>query len=215
MPPPEQQSPTLQIRSIITVRPVRFNKPKAGAVYTNLIHVKTNTIIPQNKNIKCGLLNIRSLLKKGVLVNELISDNCIDLLFLNETWLKEQEYESLNTATPPSHTNTHIPRITDTTGGGVAAIFNSSLVVSLKTNRAYNTFESLTLSLSHPNWKSKQPILLVTVYRPPTPAYTPFLSEFSEFLSSLVLDSNKIILCGDMNVHVDVATNSLSSAFIN
>ena len=57
-----------------------------------------------------------------------------------------------------------------------------------------------------------QPLIFITVYRPPGP-YTEFLSEFSEFLSSLVLESNKIILIGDINVHVDVETDCLNRAF--
>ena len=76
----------------------------------------------------------------------------------------------------------------------------------------YKLFESLVLNLSHPSWKSSESILFVTVYRPPG-AYTLFLTEFPEFLSSLVLASNKIILNGDLNVHVDVETDCLGRAF--
>ena len=209
--PPEQ--PPTQIKTIITVRPVRRNIPAGqGSVHTNLVQIKTNAVIPVNINIKCGLLNIRSLSKKGVTVNEIISDNHLDICCLTETWLSELDYVSLNTATPPSHTNTHIPRNTGRTGGGVAAIFSSGLAISPGAKPTYKSFESLVLNLSHPSWKSSQPLLFVTVYRPPG-AYTLFLSEFSEFLSSLVLASNKIILNGDLNVHIDVETDSLGKAF--
>ena len=51
------------------------------------------------------------------------------------------------------------------------------------------------------------------MYRPPGP-YSEFLSEFSEFLSNLVLSTDKVIIVGDFNIHVDVDNDSLSTVFI-
>ena len=76
----------------------------------------------------------------------------------------------------------------------------------------YNSFESIVLSFSHPNWKTLQPVLFLIVYHAPG-LYSDFISEFSEFLSSLVLKSDKVIIVGDFNIHVNVTNDSLSSAF--
>uniref|UniRef100_A0A8P4KLV1 Reverse transcriptase domain-containing protein n=1 Tax=Dicentrarchus labrax TaxID=13489 RepID=A0A8P4KLV1_DICLA len=107
-----------------------------------------------------------------------------------------------------SHSSRHRP------GGGVAAVYNSSVLMDPKPKLNYNSFESLVLSLSHPSWKTLQPVLFVIVYRAPGP-YSDFISEFSEFLSSLVLKSDKVIIVGDFNIHVDVNNDSLSNAFIS
>ena len=51
--------------------------------------------------------------------------------------------------------------------------------------------------------------MFVVVYRPPGP-YSEFLSEFSEFLSQLVLSTDKVF---DFNIHVDVENDSLNINF--
>ncbi|KAM3622945.1 uncharacterized protein V6R79_005228 [Siganus canaliculatus] len=78
----------------------------------------------------------------------------------------------------------------------------------------YTSFEALVLALSHPTCKSQQPTLLVVMWGAPGP-YTDFLSDFAEFLSSLVLKSASAIVEGDFNIHVDNESDSLSRAFLS
>ncbi len=94
--------------------------------------------------LKLGLLNIRSLAPKAVIVNEMITKNSFDVLCLTETWLKSNDYIGLNEATPPSYCYKHEPRQTGR-GGGVATIYSDILNVTQKTGYRFNSFEILLL----------------------------------------------------------------------
>ncbi len=148
----------------------------------------------QKQFLKLGLLNIRSLTPKAVIVNEMITNNSFDVLCLTETWLKPNGYIGLNESTPPSYCYKHEPRQTGR-GGGVATIYSDILNVTQKTGYRFNSFEILLLNvtLSDMQNKSVLSLALATVYRPPGP-YTDFLKEFADFLSGLLVNADKALI---------------------
>jgi hypothetical protein len=56
-------------------------------------------------HLKIGLLNVRSLTSKAVIVNELITEHNLDVIGLTETWLKPDTFIVLNKAPPPGDTS--------------------------------------------------------------------------------------------------------------
>ena len=76
----------------------------------------------------------------------------------------------------------------------MAAIFRSGLLISPRPKISFSSFESLILSQFFPKWKSQKLLLLVVVYRTP--------GSYSEFLSQLVLSTDKVIVVGDFNIHI-------------
>ena len=115
-----------------------LGKNKHGGVrLSNLTRIKSSSIpaiIERDRdtsNLKIGLLNVRCLTSKAVIVNELITDHNLDVIGLPETWLKPDEFTVLYEASPPGYTSGHIPRASRK-GGGVANIYNSKFQFTQK-----------------------------------------------------------------------------------
>ncbi len=87
-----------------------------------IIH-QTKIAETQSNAIKLAFLNISSLKNKQFLINDLITTNNLDFMFLNETWLEDScSATVLNETTPPNFNYISVCR-TVRRGGGIAALF--------------------------------------------------------------------------------------------
>ncbi|KAJ8375516.1 hypothetical protein SKAU_G00060960 [Synaphobranchus kaupii] len=163
---------------------------------------------PAPLSITFALLNTRSLTNKSPVISELILDNNIDFLLLTETWQQPSDYYALNQATPTNYCYIAKPRSSGR-GGGIAVLHKQSLsVTELDLNLPpMSTFEYLALSL--PN-----SITAILLYRPPK-THPSFLSELSELLTIASSLSNRLLLTGDFNIHVDLPNSPLTPDFLS
>ncbi|KAF4079587.1 hypothetical protein AMELA_G00179760 [Ameiurus melas] len=144
------------IETVSVPRAIQMYRRSRKVSLRNLINIKLNHIecTASTFNLKLGLLNIRSLASKALIVNDIITDQKYILMCLTETWIKPNEYIALNEASPPGYSYVHQPRLTGR-GGGVGLIHSENLVVTQKPKHEFNSFEILYTSVNYVATKNK------------------------------------------------------------
>lgn len=161
-----------------------------------------------NRSLKICSLNARSLRNKSAAFVELVNDLKADLFTICETWLSVNDSAILNELTPTGYnTLYHCPR-SGRRGGGTALLVRNGYVTS-----KISCIEKSSFKVSE--WlvdvRSTE-LRIVIIYRPPSSPVHPvlistFFAEFSDYLESVVMSSEPLVLLGDFNIHVDVPTD--------
>ena len=134
--------------------------------------------------------------------------NNIDFFMITESWLGPHDMVSLKAATPPDFSCLDVPRLSSR-GGGLAVIYRNDFKCTLVDFGSFSSFEILAFLI-----KGKIPLLCILIYRPPK--LPGFIDEFSELLSVIMAQYERVLCIGDYNVHVCCASSSpLASDFIN
>ena len=179
---------------------------------TNLNHkmptkkLKTHNHFNKNKmfNLNYGLLNARSVNNKTDSVVEFIVEHQLHILCITETWLQSNDNFTINSITPSGFDVISNPRL-NKRGGGVAVIIKNDLIYKKLSNICFITFEVLMLQVT----SSSKSFAIVTIYRSPGPLGN-FITELSDFLSTLVSKYDDFVLAGDFNIHLDIETDESS-----
>ena len=181
-----------------------------GKSYKHLSKLKKDLI---NNNLIIGLFNAHSIGSKQrrIQIVEFIKDEKIDLLFITETWLKQEGDESKQAdLCPPGYKLKSVPRCTR--AGGIAVIYKEQLKVSFTSNFSFqhSSFELLELTLSAP-----VQIHFYCMYRPPPNKKnglhdSTFVHELPDFLDHINSLRGKVIILGDLNVHYNQPFNWLT-----
>ncbi len=94
-------------------------------------------------SIKLAFLNTRSLKNKSFVINDLITTNNLDFMFLIETWLEDNCSATVLTETAPPNFNFISVCRTVRRGGGVAALFKDVYQCKQVSFGQYLSFEYL------------------------------------------------------------------------
>ena len=118
-------------------------------------------------------------------------------------------------ATPSGYRLFDHPR-PDRNGGGTGILARDSLVVNQARAGICDTFE-------YSEWiivSGSARLRLVVIYRPPYSSNHPrtvgtLVTEFAEFLESVVMTAEPLVLPGDFNIHVNIMTDNNAAQFLD
>ena len=143
----------------------------------------------------------------GVFV-DYICNSEVDIAVITETWLKSVDAAIKTAATLTGFRLLDHPCL-DRPGGSTGVLVRDSLVAKQASEGILNSFE-------YSEWIITSGLVrlrLVAIYRPPYSPNHPviasmFLTEFAEFLESIVMSTEPLIMAGDFNIHVSVPSDN-------
>ena len=203
------------IATIVSQR--AYQELRAHRDTSNLIEIRPSRMgIRLHKQILLCNLNARSVRSKTAQILDFIVDRKVKLVAITEHWPRANDLAVKAELCPDGYCIVDHPRL-DRRGGGTELIYRDPLDVS-KVNPGVSDQDSFEFS----EWivrSSSHNIRLVIVYRPPYSEehrvpVSVFLAEFPEYLESLQLCKEQLLITGDFNIHVDDPQDSDAWKFL-
>ena len=149
-------------------------------------------------------------------ISTFIKDNDVDLFFVTETWLSAQGDEAKTVELAPSGFDVKsFPRQSRSRGGGIAIVYKSTIGsnITIKTNFnfTHTSFEAVQASIT----LQHNTLHFFCLYHPPPnrrnnltdSMFTEQLPDLLDYVNSL---PGFVCLVGDMNIHFDSPSQSLT-----
>ena len=192
-------------------------RSQGGVCHRNLTVLgNRNDFVTNSKRneIKFGLLNARSVIRKVNEITDHIVENELDLVAITETWMSSNDRITEGELCPNGYDLLHTPR-PHGRGGGVALLIKSSLkhsqIISTEVN---SSFEHQEVNIR----MQRYTLTLIIVYRPPPnkknkATAKQFCQEFTELLEEKTAIANKLLVVGDFNFHIDNQNDLIAKTF--
>ena len=188
----------------------------------NLITIQcSNRLIADRRRqqlVACSI-NAQSVRNKTAVIFDYICDHTSAIITVTEDWLTDQgssiraELKLL-----PNGYKILDHKRSDRRGGGTGMIYHESLDV-----KKIDAGVSAQYSYEFSEWIVKSNgynIRIAIIYRPPYSERHPvttnvFLTEFPDYLESLLLCKERLLITGDLNIHVDDRSNPDTRKFLD
>ena len=150
---------------------------------SNLNNLKTFPRVKPYSNLCVHTWNAQSIENKTHILTDHILEYNVGIMFINKTWLNNNDSVIIGECTPPGYYFINCPRTTDPSHGGIAVVFKKTLSLMISPT----VFESSTFEHVCVTDKAKS-VQYVTVYRPPPSTHEnrlthlQFLTEIEQLL---------------------------------
>ena len=143
------------------------------------------------------VLNTGSTVHKAALLHQTKHEHRLDLLALQETWIKSDAPEAIKLDVAPKDSLPLINRgnYDDRRGEGIALIHKNLIkCIKIKTNTT-PTIEYLIIQLID----TTKPFHIIIAYRPPSCSMSAFIEDFDKLIDNESKEVNNILIHGDFN----------------
>ena len=167
----------------------------------------TSQLTSSQPSLSLCTMNVRSIKNKSAVFVHYVNSCKADLFALTETWLGKNDDAHRAEITPTGFKLIDLSR-NDRRGGGRALLFKENLNIEKTAAEELRSFEYLQLIVSSGTFKVRVAVLYRPLYSPAHPVTTStFFTDFADYLETLILSSEQLLITSDFNVHVDDSTN--------
>ena len=193
-------------------------KARSKCNTSNLIEIQRLPLnkIAQNSCLSLCLMNAQSIRNKTADFVDYVCENKLDLVAVTETWLQKKDDAVRVKLCPAGYKFVDHPRLRRGRGG-IGLLHRHSFGVTTVRSGEEESFDysELLIQLS-----SSCKFKTIIVYRsPPSEGHrvsmSTFLSEFSNFLESVILSKECLLILGDFNIHVDDCIDADAMKFLD
>ena len=170
--------------------------------------------------VNVGVFNACSVHNKSAGICDWISSSNLRLAVVVETWHDSQDCPDLIACAPPGYGFIERARPRSIAAaasercnhGGVCLFYHSTLHAKRVTFVDYKSFEYVAVYITG----SSLTLLAIALYRPGSEAVSAlFFDEFSDLLERSSVYASSLLVAGDVNIHLDVATDPATVRFLD